>query len=1364
MDTERTHIDEGDLVSASSSTPLYVRALYDFKSADSAALQLRRHDIIEVVCKLDSGWWEGRRDGRQGWFPSNYVEPVEPGIPGKVYVDEDSTADMNEEGEEDINTEFSQSTTTLAATIGTSPSIYPTTSSLNVLAVPPTDDDVSSTTMIPSENNMPQVILVNDDEDISRYNGPVLRISQVPDNAWLPRETEHGYVYFYNVKTHETVWELPEGARAFTVEDALALIAAERERQQTVNDNGKDNIDAPLSHGATISTASTIGLSNTTGMKMQETDSEASSLRQHRRQISTSTTTTFRSTTESIAKSTYPLPANPNEEVPDNQLPPYWGKKRTPSGRVYYFNMLTDHTTWSLHTVDLETGLPLVNPSASKRQVNSDFSEAPHFTVNALARTSSTSSVATLDSFNDHASILLANYPDLSNPGESRQRGRKPSGFVGKLSDLHSYQASMNGQGRDLGRHVEVNWPRLVALIVLAIHRLNHSAKHGSKSAYIADSSMIVDAIRAMLLASGTVERDAPVIKAHSLLKAHHCHIMNALSKLVLSAKDASRVWPPPDAVQQMQANASEVLLAARHFMSTAQDLGITVQPVDGVDLDALEMELSGSVSTTVGYQQHGHKRSVSSAGLSSEQLYADQPAASVDLLIRFSQSSDLALTAITNMIQCLQQLSIDMNQQQQQPNYVLSTIPADAINYAKNVVRMTEQFLLLIHDLCRDAVSDEAAERLQDARAKLQAEVTHFVMLMQLATDKSVGMMALDMLMKCIHSVDTATKDLLVAAKLQVEERDALEHRALEGDLDRFRALQRKDEYSEIPLRIRRALSMSHIGTEEMKKTLLAGATYANMVGDEEPVASYSPTTANHVQSRSMHRMRTDPGLHMHAASAAVKSVAQRTQPVTEESPYLYSDSIYSIGDDVGIKYKSYADSISNYPDGVSERVKFDDTKTIIEDSASAYTYVDSTADQLYKNVPKETLNMIAPWNSLVPGQSSTTKATSPTSNVTSTTTATTSTPGHIGTNSTGIMAGVNDSSVTLTSGSGNVAATPTTPSNTTGIIETTSDKLHKLTKVLGDDLTMDAVNAAASGTQDNNNTSLTSPSKSSAEETPHFLGYDYGPDEIVFTADSNVKGGTMAALVERCTLHDSLDPTFINNFLLTYRSFSNSDELMDLLFKRFQVQPPPGLTPEELEIWRNRKQIPIQFRVFNIIKQWLESVYQESDIEVLKKLRAFVESTMSIPLTNTAPLLKLIEKREKKATEATLRKLVRNLKQETPPPIMPKRMDRLRFIDIDPLELARQLTIRDSQQFSKIMPIECINKAWSNKKSSQASNIRAMIDSSNQLTHWVIEMILQENDVRKRAQLIRHCVAVAEVSESMMCVYMHHLLIYYQ
>lgn len=46
-------------------------------------------------------------------------------------------------------------------------------------------------------------------------------------------------------------------------------------------------------------------------------------------------------------------------------------------------------------------------------------------------------------------------------------------------------------------------------------------------------------------------------------------------------------------------------------------------------------------------------------------------------------------------------------------------------------------------------------------------------------------------------------------------------------------------------------------------------------------------------------------------------------------------------------------------------------------------------------------------------------------------------------------------------------------------------------------------------------------------------------------------------------------------------------------------------------------------------------------------------------------------------------------------------------------------------------------------------AANVKALILHSNQLTNWVAQMILTQQDVKRRVIVIKHFVNVADVSE---------------
>ncbi|XP_046434447.1 unconventional myosin-Ie-like [Neodiprion virginianus] len=53
-----------------------VKALYDYSPQDLDELGFQEGAIIEVIKEHQGGWWLGRLNGKQGLFPSNYVEKI----------------------------------------------------------------------------------------------------------------------------------------------------------------------------------------------------------------------------------------------------------------------------------------------------------------------------------------------------------------------------------------------------------------------------------------------------------------------------------------------------------------------------------------------------------------------------------------------------------------------------------------------------------------------------------------------------------------------------------------------------------------------------------------------------------------------------------------------------------------------------------------------------------------------------------------------------------------------------------------------------------------------------------------------------------------------------------------------------------------------------------------------------------------------------------------------------------------------------------------------------------------------------------------------------------------------------------------
>lgn len=275
---------------------------------------------------------------------------------------------------------------------------------------------------------------------------------------------------------------------------------------------------------------------------------------------------------------------------------------------------------------------------------------------------------------------------------------------------------------------------------------------------------------------------------------------------------------------------------------------------------------------------------------------------------------------------------------------------------------------------------------------------------------------------------------------------------------------------------------------------------------------------------------------------------------------------------------------------------------------------------------------------------------------------------------------------------------------------------------------------------------------------DDPTFLHLDYA-DDLQWdpkTSPPQIRGGSLLALVEQLTRHDKLDSNFNNTFLLTYRSFTTARELFELLVLRFGIQPPEGLSPTDYEVWRERKQSPIRFRVVNILKNWFETFWMEDNSEeetklLIRDVYNFARDTVkSTETPGSTPLMAVLDQRMNGKDVG--RRLIQTQSQPTPAPILPKNMKKLKFLDIDPTEFARQLTIIESRLYGKIKPTECLNKRWQKKpgegEPNPAPNIKALIEHSNQMTNWVAEMILAQSDVRKRVVVIKHFVSVGDVS----------------
>ncbi|KAI8150404.1 ras guanine nucleotide exchange factor domain-containing protein [Fennellomyces sp. T-0311] len=322
--------------------------------------------------------------------------------------------------------------------------------------------------------------------------------------------------------------------------------------------------------------------------------------------------------------------------------------------------------------------------------------------------------------------------------------------------------------------------------------------------------------------------------------------------------------------------------------------------------------------------------------------------------------------------------------------------------------------------------------------------------------------------------------------------------------------------------------------------------------------------------------------------------------------------------------------------------------------------------------------------------------------------------------------------------------------------------------------------------------------------ENDPWFLKQRvFSEDEMMFNSEGQVTGATIEALVEKLTQHEkSPELMFTRSFFYNFRLFTTPTRFLELLVKRFDIQPPADtlLTSEDLAVWTSRVLVPVRLRVYNVIKTWIETYFcYESDACTEKMLVDFTAG----PLMHAMPgpskrMMELIRKRftskgmmtaGRKLSYAseprpTLHKqpsgshislsagtslfstlalfedhhhsepavapppnITRSLRNTLRKAMSQGILTTIHINEFDPLEIARQLTLMENSLFCQIQPNEMIGQEFKKKVgSSTAIHVKAMIQRSTQITSWVSDTILHESDVKKRAQMIKLWIKIGD------------------
>jgi hypothetical protein len=116
----------------------------------------------------------------------------------------------------------------------------------------------------------------------------------------------------------------------------------------------------------------------------------------------------------------------------------------------------------------------------------------------------------------------------------------------------------------------------------------------------------------------------------------------------------------------------------------------------------------------------------------------------------------------------------------------------------------------------------------------------------------------------------------------------------------------------------------------------------------------------------------------------------------------------------------------------------------------------------------------------------------------------------------------------------------------------------------------------------------------------------YEEEEDAVVWDLDKkNIESATLNGIIEELTSPLLSDIHFTETFMLTYRSFTDRDTLLNKLADRFNLPPNDDMTNEEFTFWKKDKLDKVRLKVTNTIKYWLENFYElDFDEKTNKKL----------------------------------------------------------------------------------------------------------------------------------------------------------------
>ncbi|XP_016312444.1 son of sevenless homolog 1-like, partial [Sinocyclocheilus anshuiensis] len=246
--------------------------------------------------------------------------------------------------------------------------------------------------------------------------------------------------------------------------------------------------------------------------------------------------------------------------------------------------------------------------------------------------------------------------------------------------------------------------------------------------------------------------------------------------------------------------------------------------------------------------------------------------------------------------------------------------------------------------------------------------------------------------------------------------------------------------------------------------------------------------------------------------------------------------------------------------------------------------------------------------------------------------------------------------------------------------------------------------------------------------------------------------------------------DPNFVRTFLTTCRSFCKPQELLDLLMERFDIpEPKPteadqmamenGDQPLSAELKRFRKEFvqPVQLRVLNVCRHWVEHHFYdfERDAQLLRRLEEFIGMVRGKAMRKwVESITKIIQRKKQAQANGPSHNITF---ESSPPPIewhlcKAGQTDQFDLMTLHPIEIARQLTLLESDFYRAVQPSELVGSVWTKEdKEINSPNLLRMIRHTTNLTLWFEKCIVETENVEERVSIISRIIEILQVFQEL-------------